>query len=89
MSFKNVQGNHPTASIRIPRQSPTPSQTNNAKRITIESSNDNGLKIVKSFSNQSNSYSEQRLASSITNYLYASLSPPSPTSYKVKQIFLF
>ena len=83
MSSQQI-GQASSASIRIPRQNtssthqlPKPNATNE-----IDYSN-NGLKIVKSFNQQSNSYSEQRLASSINNYLYSSLSPPSPTSYKV------
>ena len=71
--FHHPNGQTSTASIQIPNMS-SPKQIITPDLVS-------GGKIVKSFSN--NSYSEQRLASSITNYLYSSLSPPSPTTYKV------
>ena len=82
MSNQNSQA---TASIFIPRQSNN--TVNSLNSTQTHHSINNGLKIVKSF-NQSNS-----LTSSITqfNYLYTSLSPQSPTSFKVIpfQIFFF
>lgn len=82
--------NNQTESIRIPRQQQHQLSSSTTTTQTILSSNSkrnqDDLKIVKTNtlnpSNQ-NSFNEQRLASSITNYLYSSLSPPSPTSYKV------
>jgi hypothetical protein len=71
--FHHPNGQTSTASIQIPNMS-SPKQIITPDLVSG--------KIIKSFSN--NSYSEQRLASSITNYLYSSLSPPSPTTYKVK-----
>ncbi len=80
MSFQSSQA---TASIFIPRQS-----NGTANRNTTQphhSTTNNGLKIVKSF-NQSNS-----LTSPINqfNYLFTSLSPQSPTSFKVVQFLIF
>jgi len=88
-------GQTTTASIQIPNISSSSKQiinnnniSNDVAGIGIAGGTNDYLKVVKSYSN--NSYSEQqRLASSITNYLYSSLSPPSPTTYKVFIIFNF